>query len=126
MIFLAGHRGAAADRRLASPPAAEPDAAPVAGLWGSFVAFYLRTALRQRRVPGSSWRCALSALMAWTLTLESDSRDSSVRRAGAKARCRYPTRPTLAQKLEPPPQEMPAIDPAWWMKWPSRDVDSAG
>jgi S-DNA-T family DNA segregation ATPase FtsK/SpoIIIE len=86
----------------------EPEAASVAGLWGSFVAFYLR------RLFGSAgaWvvvALLLSALMAWTL------RWNPVRAIVGPSPGKpapVPEGPTLAQRLEPPPQEMPAVESA--------------
>jgi S-DNA-T family DNA segregation ATPase FtsK/SpoIIIE len=85
----------------------EPDTAPVAGLWGSFVAFYLK------RFFGSAgaWfvmALALSALMAWTLSWN-PIRAIVGPSPGGKPKP-VPDSPTLAQKLEPPPQEMPAVE----------------
>jgi S-DNA-T family DNA segregation ATPase FtsK/SpoIIIE len=84
----------------------DPDATSIAGLWGSFVAFYVQ------RFFGSAgaWfvlALLLSALMAWTLSwnpiraIVGPSPGKSVP---------VPEAPTLAQKLEPPPQDMPAVE----------------
>jgi S-DNA-T family DNA segregation ATPase FtsK/SpoIIIE len=85
------------------------DTAPVAGLWGSFVAFYLKEYFGS----AGAWFVVvllLSALMAWTL------RWNPVRAIvgpspGGKP-VPVPEGPTLAQRLEPPPQEMPAMERA--------------
>ncbi|HEX6942692.1 MAG TPA: DNA translocase FtsK 4TM domain-containing protein, partial [Gemmatimonadaceae bacterium] len=80
------------------------ETARLAGLWGSFLAFYLS------RFFGSAgaWfvvALLLSALMAWTL------RWNPVRAiiGPSPAKPKVPDVPTLAQKLEPAPEEMPAI-----------------
>ena len=80
------------------------ETARLAGLWGSFIAFYLS------RFFGSAgaWfvvALLLSALMAWTL------RWNPVRAiiGPSPPKAKLPDAPTLAQKLEPPPEEMPAM-----------------
>lgn len=92
---------------LALPSGGDSDVTPHAGLWGNFVAYYLR------RYFGSAgaWIVAvlgLSVLTAWTL------RWNPIRAiVGPKppARGQVGAGPaTLAQRLEPPPQDMPAID----------------
>jgi S-DNA-T family DNA segregation ATPase FtsK/SpoIIIE len=75
----------------------------VAGLWGSFLAFYLS---RFFGSAGAWFVVALlvSALMAWTL------RWNPVRAlVGPSPGKKLPDPPTLAQNLEPPPEEMPAV-----------------
>jgi S-DNA-T family DNA segregation ATPase FtsK/SpoIIIE len=85
------------------------DAADVAGIWGSFLGYYLLQGFGR----AGAWiilALLLSALMAWTL------RWNPVRAVVA----RTPPRPhqkgapapsvTVAQALEPSPQEMPAVD----------------
>jgi S-DNA-T family DNA segregation ATPase FtsK/SpoIIIE len=79
----------------------------LAGLWGGFLAFYLS------RFFGSAgaWvvvALLLSALMAWTL------RWNPVRAiiGPSPAKPKVPDAPTLAQKLEPPPKDMPAVNAA--------------
>src|SRR5688572_3900432 len=76
----------------------------VAGLWGSFLAFYLSEFFGS----AGAWfvvALLLSALMAWTL------RWNPVRAiiGPSPAKPKVPEAPTLAQKLEPPPEEMPAL-----------------
>jgi S-DNA-T family DNA segregation ATPase FtsK/SpoIIIE len=82
---------------------ASEDTTRVAGLWGTFLAFYFARFFGS----GGAWfvvALLLSALMAWTL------RWNPVRAiigpSPAKAR---PTAPTLAEKLAPTPEEMPAV-----------------
>jgi S-DNA-T family DNA segregation ATPase FtsK/SpoIIIE len=110
LVFLVG-LAAILPVAIALASGAEPDAASVAGLWGSFVAFYVR------RIFGSvgAWilvALALSVLMAWTL------RWNPVRAivgpGPAWRKRRPPEDLTLSQALEPPPREMPAlvIDPS--------------
>jgi S-DNA-T family DNA segregation ATPase FtsK/SpoIIIE len=90
---------------LAAPGDAR-DAAAAAGIWGSFLAFYLG-----KLFGAGAWfvmALLLSALMAWTL------RWNPVRALvgpspGGKP-VTVPEAPTLAQKLEPAPEEMPAVD----------------
>ena len=83
------------------------DAVPVAGLWGSFLSWYLREFFGS----AGAWlvlALLLSALMAWTL------RWNPVRAlvGPSPAARKVPEVPTLAQKLEPPPEEMPAVEGA--------------
>jgi S-DNA-T family DNA segregation ATPase FtsK/SpoIIIE len=81
----------------------EPDASEIAGLWGSFVAFYLKRLVGS----GGAWFVVvllLSALMAWTLSW------NPIRAiVGPSPSKPKPGPATLAEKLEPPPAEMPAI-----------------
>ncbi len=86
---------------------ANPDATPVSGLWGSFLAYYLRAAFG---AAGAWIVLALggSALMAWTLRwnpIRAIVGSAASSRTGA-----VPPNETLAQRLEPPPQEMPGIE----------------
>ncbi len=75
-----------------------------AGLWGGFVAFYVSQALGK----GGAWLAVAlsgSALMAWTL------RWNPVRAVvGPGPKRDSGSAPTLATLLEPPPEEMPAIE----------------
>jgi len=82
----------------------DQETAGVAGIWGSFIAFYLK------RLVGSwgSWILLValfSALMAWTL------RWNPIRAivGPSPARNKSSTGPSLAQELEPPPEDMPAM-----------------
>jgi S-DNA-T family DNA segregation ATPase FtsK/SpoIIIE len=80
------------------------DTTRVAGLWGSFIAFYLTKFFGS----AGAWfvvALLLSALMAWTL------RWNPVRAiiGPSPPKPKLPEVPTLAQKLEPPPEEMPAV-----------------
>src|SRR4030095_16007285 len=81
----------------------DPHWAPVAGLWGSFVAFYVQ------RFFGSAgaWFVLvllLSALMAWTLSW------NPIRAIVGPSPAKAAIGPaTLAERLEPPPAEMPAM-----------------
>ncbi len=105
MIFLAGMT-ALLPVGIGLAAGAVPDAVWVAGLWGSFFAFYLRDFF------GSvgAWILEIllvSMLMAWTL------RWNPLRVLIGPRRRPAPEQPkesgTLAQDLEPPPQEMPAM-----------------
>jgi S-DNA-T family DNA segregation ATPase FtsK/SpoIIIE len=85
------------------------DTVPIAGLWGSFLAFYLKEFFGS----AGAWfviALLLSALMAWTL------RWNPVRAivgpSPDKKKVAVPEAPTLAQRMEPLPQEMPAVDVA--------------
>ena len=86
--------------------AREPDAFnSLAGLWGGFLAFYLRTMLGT----GGAWLAVVllgSALTAWTL------RWNPVRAivGPSPTAGTVTTSPTLASLLEPPPEEMPEIE----------------
>jgi len=79
------------------------DTVPIAGLWGSFVAFYLKEFFGS----AGAWFVLvllLSALMAWTL------RWNPVRAiVGPSPAKKVPDKPTLAQRLEPSPEDMPAL-----------------
>jgi S-DNA-T family DNA segregation ATPase FtsK/SpoIIIE len=80
------------------------DTVPIAGLWGSFLAFYLKEFFGS----AGAWfviALLLSALMAWTL------RWNPVRAivGPSPGKAPAPDTPTLAQRLEPPPEEMPAM-----------------
>src|SRR5688500_12831567 len=80
------------------------ETAQLAGLWGSFLAFYLSKFFGS----AGAWfvvALVLSALMAWTL------RWNPVRAivGPSPPKAKVPDVPTLAQKLEPPPEEMPAM-----------------
>ena len=80
------------------------ETARLAGLWGSFLAFYLSKFFGS----AGAWfvvALLLSALMAWTL------RWNPVRAivGPSPPKAKVPDVPTLAQKLEPPPEEMPAM-----------------
>lgn len=100
----------------------EPSASDSSGLWGSFAAHYLRKGLG----PAGAWvffLLATSALTVATLRwnpirilLGSGARNAdpdslaggqSAERAVVSSR----KRPTLAQQLEPEPEDLPAIDP---------------
>ena len=100
----------------------EPSASDSSGLWGSFAAHYLRKGLG----PAGAWvffLLATSALTVATLRwnpirilLGSGARNTdpdslaggqSAERAVVSSR----KRPTLAQQLEPEPEDLPAIDP---------------
>jgi S-DNA-T family DNA segregation ATPase FtsK/SpoIIIE len=73
-----------------------------AGLWGGFLSFYLRRALGT----AGSWLAVLlsgSALTAWTL------RWNPIRMVIGAAQGAV-SKPTLAITLEPPPEEMPAVE----------------
>jgi S-DNA-T family DNA segregation ATPase FtsK/SpoIIIE len=87
------------------------DASSVAGIWGSFLSYYLLQGFGR----AGAWiivALLVSALMAWTL------RWNPVRAIVARTPARprqkgNPTPPaTIAQVLEPPPSEMPAVDAA--------------
>jgi S-DNA-T family DNA segregation ATPase FtsK/SpoIIIE len=79
------------------------DTTRLAGLWGSFLAYYLI----QFFGSAGAWfviALLLSALMAWTL------RWNPVRAIiGPSPSKAKPTLPTLAEKLAPTPEEMPAV-----------------
>lgn len=86
---------------------APPDATFVAGVWGNFVAFYLTKALGGV----GAWIfvfLAGSALMA--ITLRWNPVRMLVGPGGALSRANDGG-PTLASRMEPPPEEMPAIAP---------------
>jgi S-DNA-T family DNA segregation ATPase FtsK/SpoIIIE len=82
------------------------DTTRVAGLWGTFLAYYSA----QFFGSGGAWfvvALLLSALMAWTL------RWNPVRAIiGPSPSKAKPTAPTLAEKLAPRPEEMPAVQDA--------------
>jgi S-DNA-T family DNA segregation ATPase FtsK/SpoIIIE len=88
---------------LASSP--DPrDAVPAAGLWGGFLAFYLRGFFGS----AGAWfvvALLLSALMAWTLRWNPIRAIVGPSPGGAARR----VAPNLAQKLEPPPETMPSM-----------------
>ncbi len=103
MIFLLGVAGLL-PIGMGLAAGGEPEAASVAGLWGSFIAFYLK------RLVGSwgSWILLValfSALMAWTL------RWNPIRAivGPSPARNKASSGSSLAQEMEPPPEDMPAI-----------------
>jgi len=106
MIFLVG-LAALLPIGIGLAAGGSPDSASVAGLWGSFFAFYLR------RVFGSAGAWILEALlvstlMAWTL------RWNPIRAIIGpgpvwRRRVRQEA-PTLSQQLEPAPEEMPAVE----------------
>ncbi|HEX7122065.1 MAG TPA: DNA translocase FtsK [Gemmatimonadaceae bacterium] len=86
---------------------ATPDSERVAGLWGSFVGFYLR------QIFGNvgAWIVLIlgvSALTAWTLRWNPIR--AIVAHPSVGRRRDQTLRPTRAEVLEPPPQEMPGID----------------
>ena len=79
----------------------------IAGLWGSFFAYYLV----QFFGSAGAWfvvALLLSALMAWTLRWNPIR--AIVGPSPGRTPSSLPDRPTLAQQLEPPPQEMPAVE----------------
>ena len=101
----------------------EPSASDSSGLWGSFASHYLRKGLGS----AGAWVFFLLASSALTvatlrwnpirLLLGPDSRsaDTDSTATGPKqerALAGSRKRPTLAQQLEPEPEELPAIDPA--------------
>jgi DNA segregation ATPase FtsK/SpoIIIE, S-DNA-T family len=97
----------------------EPAASDGAGLWGSFAAFYLRKGLGT----AGAWIAFVLASSALTVaTLRWNPIRLLVGPGGTGAE--QPTgagwTPTLAERLAPDPEEMPAIDPAL-----ARDVLSA-
>ncbi len=100
----------------------EPSASDSAGLWGSFAAHYLRKGFGS----AGAWVFFLLASSALTVATlrwnpirvllgpsvrkaETDNADGSPVAARAVVSSRK--RPTLAQQLEPEPDELPAIDP---------------
>jgi DNA segregation ATPase FtsK/SpoIIIE, S-DNA-T family len=97
----------------------EPSASSSSGLWGSFAAHYLRKGLGS----AGAWVFFLLATSALTVATlrwnplrllvgpganEDESLGEPAQRAVVSSR----KRPTLAQQLEPEPDELPAIDPA--------------
>ncbi len=96
----------------------EPEASAASGLWGSFIAHYLRKFL------GSAgawvvWVLATSALTVLTIRwnpLRMVMAPSPGARPAVAAETRDTrsgkTRPSLAERLAPEPEEMPAVDPA--------------
>ncbi len=97
------------------------DSSPATGLWGSFVAFYLR------RFLGAAgawivWLLGMSALTVFTVRwnpLRVVMAPSGPRSAGASDSGAGPVsapatgaRPTLAERLAPEPEELPAMDPS--------------
>ena len=101
----------------------EPSASDSSGLWGSFASHYLRKGLGS----AGAWVFFLLASSALTvatlrwnpigllLGLGSRSADTDTTATGPKqerALVGSRKRPTLAQQLEPDPEELPAIDPA--------------
>jgi len=107
MIFLLGI-GLLVPIGIGLAVGATPDesTARAAGQWGTFLAFYLR----QFFGSAGAWFVVvllLSALMAWTL------RWNPVRAiVGPSPSKALPTVPTLAEKLAPRPEEMPAVQDA--------------
>ena len=94
---------------------ATPQPDSPAGLWGSFIAFYLQRALGT----AGAWLALLlsaSALTAWTL------RWNPVRMVIGSARAPV-AKPSLASVLEPSPEEMPAVE-GYRGEEPARAVDS--
>jgi len=100
----------------------EPSASDSSGLWGSFAAHYLRKGLGS----AGAWvffLLATSALTVATLRwnpirvlLGSGARNADTDRvadgqSAARAVVTSRKRPTLAQQLEPEPEDLPAIDP---------------
>jgi S-DNA-T family DNA segregation ATPase FtsK/SpoIIIE len=92
---------------LAVGAAPDESTARAAGQWGTFLAYYLKEFFGS----AGAWFVLvllLSALMAWTL------RWNPVRAiVGPSPKGKsvpVPESPTLAQRMEPPPQEMPAVD----------------
>ncbi|NUQ12685.1 MAG: DNA translocase FtsK 4TM domain-containing protein [Gemmatimonadaceae bacterium] len=102
MVFLAG-MAFLLPIGLSLANGATPESAASAGLWGSFVAFYLKALVGT----AGAWFVAvllLSALMAWTL------RWNPIRAiVGPAPAGPGPAAPTLAQKLEPAPETMPSV-----------------
>jgi S-DNA-T family DNA segregation ATPase FtsK/SpoIIIE len=90
-----------------------PEATPVTGLWGSFVAHYLRKGLGA----AGAWIVFLLATSALTvLTLRWNPIRMLVgprpeRPAAAASMSAAGSRETLAERLAPDPSELPAIDP---------------
>ena len=101
----------------------EPSASSSSGLWGSFAAHYLRKGLGS----AGAWVLFLLATSALTVATlrwnplrlllgpgarqpaaDEESTGEPAQRAVVSSR----KRPTLAQQLEPEPEELPAIDPA--------------
>ena len=100
----------------------EPSASDSAGLWGSFAAHYLRKGLGS----AGAWVFFLLATSALTVATlrwnpirvllgsgvrRADSSEVGAAEAGGRAVVSSRRRPTLAQQLEPAPDELPAIDP---------------
>ena len=88
----------------------EPTASDGAGLWGSFAAHYLRKGLGA----AGAWIAFLLATSALTVVTL---RWNPIRSLVGPVRPHEPTggatyTPTLAERLAPEPEEMPAIDPA--------------
>ncbi|MFN8579884.1 MAG: DNA translocase FtsK [Gemmatimonadaceae bacterium] len=93
------------------------DTTLVAGFWGNFVAFYLTKAFGS----AGAWiflMLAASALMA--VTLQWNPVRMLVGPGGP--RTAKPSEPTLASRLEPPPEEMPAIETTGGTTGPRPDV----
>jgi S-DNA-T family DNA segregation ATPase FtsK/SpoIIIE len=91
---------------LAVGAAPDESTAAAAGQWGTFLAYYLR----QFFGSAGAWFVVvllLSALMAWTLRWNPVRALVGPTPAGKAVR--PPESPTLAQRLEPSPQDMPAI-----------------
>ena len=87
---------------------ATPDTSRFAGVWGSFVAFYLKKGFGS----AGAWivvALGASALMAWTLQWNPV---RAIVGRTPRALKVEPSAPTLSQRLEPAPQEMPAIENA--------------
>jgi S-DNA-T family DNA segregation ATPase FtsK/SpoIIIE len=121
-IALLGRGGAASDRSwmvfllgsalilpvgIGLARGGDPDAADQAGLWGSFVAHYVREGFGS----AGAWivfALAASALMAWTL------RWNPIRAllGSARPRAAAGAGGPLVNRLEPAPEELPAIEQA--------------
>ncbi len=92
------------------------------GVWGSFAAYYLHAAFGS----AGGWiilALLTSVLMAWTL------RWNPVRALvgpGPGRKAAPVDSPTLAQRLEPPPQEMPAMSDAAIAETAAEDGNAAG
>jgi S-DNA-T family DNA segregation ATPase FtsK/SpoIIIE len=107
MIFLVGF-AVLLPVALGLPSAGDADATPHAGLWGNLAAFYLQRGFGS----AGAWIVVvlgLSALTAWTL------RWNPIRAVVGPKPPRPASRapsssPTLAQQLEPAPDELPAIE----------------
>ncbi len=88
----------------------EPDGSSTSGLWGSFVAHYLRKFLGAAGA-WIIWLLGASALTVFTIrwnplrVVMAPPAGGAVRAAAATAR------QTLAERLAPEPEELPAIDP---------------
>jgi len=100
----------------------EPSASDSSGLWGSFAAHYLRKGLGS----AGAWVFFLLATSALTVATlrwnpirvllgpgarKADADNGNGRAMAESATVSRRKRPTLAQQLEPEPEELPAIDP---------------